>query len=86
MFLVENLGSKIYIRGTGVQESDFLMDGLKWELKTLNSPTENAVFNNIKKSLSKGNQGRRFIIDGRAGLDAVDGINGIFKGGRIYKC
>ncbi|WP_159675649.1 hypothetical protein, partial [Andreprevotia sp. IGB-42] len=64
-FLAAHRGAKIFIRGTGVQGADFLMDGVKWEVKTLVSGTNNAVANNIKKSMKSGNQGSRFIIDGR---------------------
>lgn len=78
-FLAERIGAKIYIRGKGVKGTDFLMDGLKWELKTLKSPTNNAVANNIKKSLKKGNQGSRFIIDGRVGLTKEEALRGISR-------
>jgi hypothetical protein len=77
-FLAEKFGHRIFIRGSGVEGADFLMDGVKWELKTLESASDNAVANNIKKSMKAGNQGKRFIIDGRkVGLTEENAIEGI---------
>jgi RHS repeat-associated protein len=68
-FLAERLGVGIYIRGgNSTQGADFFMSGVRWELKTLDKPSVNAVFQNIKKAVSS--QSSKIIIDGRkAGLE-----------------
>ena len=61
---------------------DFFMHGIKWELKTLNSPTNNAVANNIKSALKK-RQSDKIIIDGRsAGLTEQEALLGIERAAR----
>ena len=87
VFLAERTGARIAIRGTNVKGADFVMNGKLWELKTLNSGTANAVANRIKQSMKKGNQGNRFIIDGRSvGLNEKmlrDGINNAIRDRKI---
>lgn len=81
-FLSNKNGSRIYIRGNGLEGADFLMDGVKWELKTLDAPTNNAVFNNIKKSIKR-RQSDKIIVDGRsAGLTYEEGMEGIRRAAR----
>lgn len=78
-YLASKTGAKIYIRGGKNEKGpDFFFDGKLWELKTLMSGPSNAVANNMKKSLRDGNQGTRFIIDGRdAGLTEANFRSGI---------
>jgi hypothetical protein len=66
----------IYIRGgAATQGADFFVSGIKWELKTLDSATNEAVKNNIKKALKQCN---RVIIDGRAvGLSKEEALRGV---------
>ena len=82
-FLAEKKGVGIYIRGGRSSEgADFFMHGIKWELKTLNSPTNNAVANNIKSALKK-RQSDKIIIDGRsAGLTEQEALLGIERAAR----
>lgn len=65
IFLAEKTGATVVVRATGTQGADFVINGLLWELKTPNSPTDTAVANLIKKSIKRG-QSDRIIIDGRA--------------------
>jgi RHS repeat-associated protein len=68
-FLAEKQGAKIFIRGgKGTQGADFFLDGVRWELKTLDSPSARAVRNGIYKSIKR-NQSKLVVIDGRVGLD-----------------
>jgi len=62
-FLCERTAARIFIRGSGVQGADFLMDGIQWELKTLESASDNAVGRNILKASLK--QSPNVISDGR---------------------
>ena len=61
-YFAEKQGVGIYLRGTG-QGADAWVSGIKWEIKTVTG--QRGVSTTISKSLEKGNQGRRFIIDGR---------------------
>jgi RHS repeat-associated protein len=77
-FLSERLGVGIYIRGgASTQGADFFISGVKWELKTLESATNESVKNNIKKALK---QSSRVVIDGRTvGLTEVDALRGVAR-------
>ena len=79
-YLAETFGVKIVLRGTQ-EGADMTINGLLWELKTLNAATSNAVANNIRKSLAK-NQSRNVIIDGRIGINVPDVIDGIARARR----
>ena len=73
-FLASKKGARIYIRGGKSGEgADFFYNGKKWELKTLNSPSQRAVRNAIHKAVIGRNgtpQSNLVIIDGRkSGLD-----------------
>jgi hypothetical protein len=79
--IADKFDAKIFLRGTGVKGADALIDGVKWELKTLEAATNNAVSNNIKKSMRS--QSSRIIIDGRAiGLSEGEAIAGIARAAR----
>lgn len=79
--IAEAYGSKIFLRGSLVEGADALIDGVKWEIKTINAATNNAVAKNIKKAV-KG-QSSRVIIDGRAvGLTEEEALKGIERAAR----
>jgi len=82
-FLSEHLGVGIYIRGgAATQGADFFISGVKWELKTLESPSNNAVARNIKKAIDRG-QSSRIVIDGRkVGLTEAEALAGIARASR----
>jgi hypothetical protein len=67
-------GKSIFVRGKTAEGADFIMDNVLWELKTLNSASANAVRNNIKKAIKKG-QSRRIVIDGREVGLSIDDFN-----------
>ena len=65
--IASKYGSKIFLRGKNAAGADALIDGVQWEIKTLNKGTANAVSNNIQEAVK--NQSSRVVIDGRtAGL------------------
>jgi hypothetical protein len=82
-FLSERLGAGIYIRGgAATQGADFFISGVKWELKTLESASNNAVARNIKKAIDHG-QSSRIVIDGRkVGLTEAEALAGIARASR----
>jgi RHS repeat-associated protein len=72
------LGYDVVLRGKGAAGADMLIDGVQYEIKTLEASTVTAVSNNIRKGLKQTVDGR-VIIDGRnVGLtprQAWQGIN-----------
>ena len=79
--IAERYGSSVFLRGSLVEGADALIDGVKWEIKTINAATNNAVAKNLKKAV-KG-RSSRVIIDGRAvGLTEAEAMAGIATAGR----
>ncbi|MCQ4167745.1 RHS repeat-associated core domain-containing protein, partial [Tahibacter harae] len=79
--IAEKNGAKIFLRGDGVKGADALIDGIKWEIKTLRAGTNNAVAGNIKWSVKR--QSSRVVIDGRvAGLTEDAARAGIARAAR----
>jgi hypothetical protein len=69
-------GYDVTVRGTSAQGGDFIVNGLEWELKTLNSGSQTAVIRNIKEGIAQGNG--RVIVDGRAaGLTHGDALRAL---------
>jgi hypothetical protein len=68
-------GYDVTVRGTSAQGGDFIVNGVQWELKTLNSGSQGAVINNVQRGLQQSN---RVIIDGRAaGLSHGDALKAL---------
>jgi hypothetical protein len=68
-------GYDVTVRGTAAQGGDLIVNGVQWELKTLNSGSQGAVINNVQKGLKQSN---RVIIDGRAaGLSHGDALRAL---------
>jgi len=78
-------GYDVTVRGKSAAGADLLVNGIQWELKTLESASVNAVRQNLRKGLKQGN-GRMFI-DGRdVGLSygtAIKAIQYHYNAGRM---
>ncbi|MCG8420498.1 MAG: hypothetical protein MJE77_21395, partial [Proteobacteria bacterium] len=69
-------GYDVVVRGKHTAGADFLVDGIQWELKTLNAGTISAVRQNLRKGLKQGDG--RVFIDGRAaGLSHGNAIRAV---------
>ncbi|NES21398.1 MAG: hypothetical protein F6K41_21330 [Symploca sp. SIO3E6] len=68
-------GHDVVLRGKK-EGADLTIDDIKWELKTLESPTINAIRQNLRKGLKQGDG--RVVIDGReVGLTHATAIRAI---------
>jgi hypothetical protein len=76
--IAEKQGVGIYIRGgSSTKGADFFIGGTKWELKTPDKPTSNAVKTSIRDGKK---QASKVVIDGRAGgLTAEEAQSGLAR-------
>jgi len=82
-FLAEREGARIYIRGGGSEKgADFFLNGRRWELKSLEAPTNSAVAGGIRRAIRQ-NQSKSVVIDGRkAGLTREVALSGVARAER----
>lgn len=77
-------GNHVIVRGRDASGADFIINNVKWELKTLESPSVKAVQQNIRKAKD---QSDHIFIDGRtAGLTqstAMQGLSSITRMNRV---
>ncbi|MCE9598361.1 MAG: TIGR04388 family protein [Spirochaetia bacterium] len=68
-------GNNVIVRGSQAEGYDFVVNGVRYEFKTLESASINAVRNNLGKAKY---QSDRVIVDGRsAGLSHADAIRAV---------
>jgi len=78
-------GYDVIVRGKSSAGADLLVNGVPWELKTLESVSVNSVRQNLRKGLKQG-FGRVFIDGRKAGLShntAMKAIQDHYNAGRM---